>query len=339
MTLTQGIALAVCLTCLSGCKPAESDYQSYLERLQNVLDIKAPLAQSQSPQFPAKRSLKQTTQASTLSIREFLSLRQCKIHVTIAHRNSLIGKVANDSQLLVNDLEILIHGPACLNTLEPSPLKQKLAEFLKQKEQAINTSLWNAIIADDEFQQFWRNTGKHQNYPKQLPAETVNDLLNVTQLIETIIKRDYETAFKLSIRLEQYLGNIRFGDGGLLVYEYSQLLESMVAANQLLETALKQPLCLNKAPNIKAKYFHNVVNKFFINQVQSRSVLLEQRKRQLLPAIVALESSLIGQAPKSFLDWQKLRDKKLNANLELTKHAQLIQKLFAQCGLNAGAPA
>lgn len=341
MKLHQLLVVIFSLVFLNACKPKNSPYQTYLERLHKVLEIKSPLTVTETSEkaliLPSKRTLKLDNQVSNLSIREFLSLRQCKLHVTLAHRNSLIGKVASDSQLLINDLEILAYGPACLDRLGSSPLKDKLEEFLRFKKQTMNASLWNAILAADEYQKFWRRSQPHSDYPKTLAAETIDDLTAIVQFIQAVKNRQYAPDSNASRRLEDHLGNLRFGDGGALLFEYESLTTTMINASKLLETALEQPLCFNNKPNTKARYFKNVIDKFFIDGIQSKSVLLNKRKSQILPAIQALEESLIEQAPDSFLNWRKYRQTQFSANKEIKRHAQLIQKIYAQCGLQAGS--
>jgi len=329
----------LCLTfLLNACSLEQSANQIYLNRLANVLNEETAKLENniEISALPSTRKLKKQVTANSLSIREFLSLRQCKLHIVIAHRNSLIGKVAKDSQLLINDLEILETGPACLEKIEDLALTNKLAVFLKSKKQSISTSLWNAIIADDEYQKFWRIRRTTGDYPRQLPTETVTNLTALASLSQITLEHQFSKSIKPAEDLETHLDNLRFGDGGELLFEYLQLQKTMQLANQLVKDAIKKPLCLLKKPNERARYLQNVVNKFFINGVQSHSVLLDRRKAQLMPHVESLERKFDPIAPKSFTAWQSRRSQLLASSNMLTQHAQLLQTLYAQCGLQAG---
>lgn len=98
---------------LSACSKSNDRASSdYLKRLKSVLDVELDDSHLYFElEFPQPRDLRQDSPNNTLSIREFLSLRQCELHTVIAHRNSLIGKVALPSQLLFNDLQILQNIP------------------------------------------------------------------------------------------------------------------------------------------------------------------------------------------------------------------------------------
>ena len=332
-------SILLCLTLLlNACNLEQSSNQVYLNRLANVLQEKTAELDNNIAiaSLPSVRKLKKQVTANSLSIREFLSLRQCKLHVVIAHRNSLIGKVAKDSQLLINDLEILKTGPACLVKIEDPALMNKLAVFLKAKKQSLSVSLWNAIIADDEYQNFWRARRTTRDYPRQLPTETVTNLTALASLSQIALEHQFSKSINPAEKLETQLDNLRFGDGGELLFEYLQLQKTMQLANQLVKDAIKKPLCLLKKPNERARYLQNVVNKFFINGVQSHSVLLDRRKAQLMPHVESLERKFDHIAPKSFTAWQSRRSQLLASSNMLTQHAQLLQTLYAQCGLQAG---
>ena len=135
---------------LCGCKPDKNLADDYVQRLENVLDVSGKKTDVKAPKFPDPRDLKIELSASELSIREFLSLRECELHTTIARRNSLIGKVAKPSQLLFNNIRILEQGPDCLNTLDNATLSKKLKQFLDKKHSEIGQSLWFALLAQDE---------------------------------------------------------------------------------------------------------------------------------------------------------------------------------------------
>lgn len=313
-----------------------------MQRLTNVLDLDlAKPEKTHGPhsvtRFPSRRELKLAIENSELSVREFLSLRECKLHVTLAHRNSLIGKVAPDSQLLFNDLEIIEFAKPCLQKIQNKALKAKLEAFIDTKQANLNASFWNAIIAGKEMQKFWRSTNHNQDYPQQLKQESVYDLDNLIKFV----LRHQRQASSLSTDeqnvIENQLGQLRFGDGGQLVHEFAELDYFLEHANQLIRAAIERPLCLQAKPTTKAIYLSNVVNQFFINGVQLHSARLLRRQKQLMPSVHALESALGNVAPTTFRTWQDQRDKLLSNTKTVSDHAQLLQTLYQQCGLKIGS--
>jgi len=328
-----------CLTFVSACSPQQDIYSDYVARLQRVLDTSTSLPRESltPPKFPDARDLKRVPPDQSISIREFLSLRNCKLHTVLAHRNSLIGKVAQSSQLLFNDLDILATGPQCLSRLTDKTLANKLAMLLQQKQDNIGHSLWKAVLAEQENRSFWSSAKQPADYPSQLPNQTVSSLAALNTFIDSVLSGHY--AFNQSDynKIEKHLGELRFGDGGMLLLHYFKLNNSLAHANALIQNRLDRPLCLAPAPTPKARQFQNVISEVFIKKFQRQAVLLNQREAQLIPSYWQLEQKLIKYAPPVYQDWAHRRDQLIAQAKSATKrHAQAIQTLYQQCGLTAG---
>lgn len=328
------IVLSIFLTACSANEPAAIDYAL---RLQNVLGIKMAYQKTNQLKPPSPRDLQQSTQSSILTIREFLSLRQCELHTVIAHRNSLIGKVSKPSQILLNDLDILKTGPACIEVLEQKSIANKLAIFLNTKQQQIKQSVWNATIAGPEFQLFWSTNALADNYPTQLKKETIENLHAIAKLNKQIGQGNYTLSVQQKQQLETDLGNIRFGDGGQLILEYQMMIDGLNLANRAIEYRLQTPLCLNGKPTPAARNMQNVVFKYFIDGVQQHAVKLRQRTNQIMPTINKLEEQFKSILPKNYKAWQQQRNELIQTGqTKVTDHAKMLQKLFKQCGLSVG---
>ena len=90
-----------------------------------------------------------------------------------------------------------------------------------------------------------------------------------------------------------------------------------------------------KERNEKARYFSNVVNKFFIGQVQVYAVQLNQRYNQIMGVYINLEDKLKVGSPKQYDEWKAQRDKQFKEYLIAPKgHVFYIQKLYEQCALH-----
>lgn len=329
---------------LAGCTPSnEHSAADYLERIQNVLDVRAPHQLSSiTPDYPAPRELTIDVKVYELSIREFLSLRECALHQVIANRNSLLGKVALSSQRLFNDLEILRTGPDCVHRLTETnkpALAQKLKLFLESKRRVLGHSLWRAVLGASENAEFWRVGTKIADYPDTLNHESVTNISALLTFANSVKHGHYGFSKHETSELERHLGQLRYGDGGRLLREYAQLDKSLDQANRVIRRRLKRPLCFNGKPTANSHHFDNVVRTFFIAKVQKHAVLLNRRYEQLMPEYLKLESALAEYAPPSYLAWAEKRQALMLSGREATKiHANHIQRLFKQCGLTPGTP-
>lgn len=322
---------------LIACSSQQGTLEDYLNRLENVLDVNSERTQTALLNFPTARDLILKPSSSNISIREFLSLRKCKLHTIIAHRNSLIGKVSKPSQLLFNDLDILADGPDCLTQIEDKALAKKLQLYLSEKQQNIGTVLWKAILGESENRSFWIADHGIKNYPYQLKQETLPSIKALSSFVDSVMLGHYTFSDENYQQIERHLGQLRFGDGGMLLFHYARLKDGLQLGNTLIEKRLARPLCLQNKPTDAARYFQNVVNEVFVKKLQKKAVLLNQREAQLIPDYLQLESQLLEHAPSAYQQWANARGQLINNGKAATKqHAQTIQKLYQQCGLTVG---
>lgn len=327
------IALLVLCCLISACQPAENSAADYVSRLQNVLDTSVKVSEIKAPEFPQPRDLQLKLEPSELSIREFLSLRECQLHTTIARRNSLIGKVANQSQLLFSDIRMLAQGPACLDALGDSSLAKKLESFLEKKLSEIDQSLWLGLLAQDEHAKFWSIGGGQPNLESTIALEALSSFAM------SVRNGKFDFTDQQFNQIERHLGKLRFANTGLLLLRYTQLLNAMSHANSLVRQRLDKPLCLNGKPTAKAHHLSNVVNKYFINRVQRDAVTLNSLNDAIMSSHKKLEKPLIATSNAPYREWAKQRDDLLELGKSATTtHAKLLQKLYQQCGLEVGTP-
>lgn len=324
---------------LVACAPKPSDEYDYLQRLSNILNVNISKQDStvEFPNFPQPRQLTIELQQNELSIREFLSLRECALHTTIAHRNSLIGKVASESQLLFNDLRILEQGPACLKLLGKKSIAKKLTSFLEEKQSQLAKQLWLAVLAQDEHRKFWRSKDYRGSYPEIVELDPHEHLNKIAGFVVEVLNGKTKYSNNDFNTIEQHLGQLRFGDGGQLLANYIEQINALEQANSIIKKRLEQPLCLNKKTTTKARYFENVVNSFFIKLVQTRAVKLNQRADVLLKQHQRLESPLLIHANEAYKTWARQRDAVIaEGKKSIKKHVQTIQALYSQCNLQPG---
>lgn len=336
------IQIIITLSLLTACDRQSDPTADYTSRLSSVLNVDVSkdlqLNESVYPAFPALKELTLIESEHSISIREFLGLRECRLHLVIAERNSQMGKVAPSSQRLKNDLDILATGPACLATLENQTLKSTLQRYLEIKKTDLPKRLWHALLAQAEYRQFWLQKSYTPSYPDQLPSSTVNsDLLTIETFAAKILNGQYQVSDTEFNQLEQSLGRLRYGDGGQLLTELHNLHKSLTTANSAIDYRLKHKLCIRQQPTNAARNLQNVVNKFFIANVQAKAVKLVKRHAQLRITIERLEASLHPHSNEAYQEWVKSRNLTFDRGLTAAlKHAQKLQRLYTQCGLSAG---
>ena len=339
LSLLGTLILLLLTACHWGQDTPAADYAKRLSRVLNVdFNKSSAPVESPYPAFPSAQQSKLDDNKHTISIREFLGLRQCRLHLVIAERNSQIGKVATPSQRLKNDLEILATGPECLLKLDNQSLKVKLQGYLDHKQNQLQKNLWHALLAQEEYQKLWQQTSHQPNYPNELSSSTaLEDLLTLRTFATKVLAGHYQFSNEEFSQIEQTLGRLRFGDGGQLLTELYQLRRSLETADSIVTQRLTQKLCIKPIPTNAARNLQNVVNKFFIHHVQAQAVKLVQRHKQLMPAIESLESLLAPHANADFRQWIADRDQLMEQGLNATiKHAKNMQAIYAQCGLVAG---
>lgn len=335
------VALTAILALLSACSKPLSDAEDYLSRLENILDRKADAPQTTDIKlsFPDHKELEIQPPIFELSIREFLGMRQCRLHTIVARRNSQLGKVATDSQRLFNDLEILSLGPTCIEKLGDSTLAKKLSSFIAKKEAHLNTATWQAILASKEHKSFWHDKRFPENYPNNLAPKLNRELRVLSDFVAAIQNGERHFTKQYQDEIERALGQLRLGDGGHLLAEFVKLSGSLERANSVIQKRLESPLCREQKTTQQAKYFSNVVNRYFIGKVQAHAVKLEQRARVLMPLISDIESRVLPYATPEYINWARARGKQFKIGRAATlKHAKLIQELYQQCGLSPGMP-
>lgn len=304
-------------------------------RLSNILEVELVSKPILLDEFPSTKRLAIELEQHTISIREFLGLRQCKLHLVIAQRNSQMGKVASPSQRLKNDLDILASGPICLTKINNTELRNKLSNYLSIKQKQIPKTLWHALLGQAEYKKFWSQKQHSPTYPQTISSQTVTeDLELLNKFANKVLSKQYNISTEEFNNVERTLGRLRFGDAGQLLSELTALHVFLAQANNAIEQRLLRKLCLTPKPNEKARYFENVVRKYFIQNVQAQAVSLRRRYDQLAQAINDLEEQLAPHSTPEFQHWRSARNNHIQLGLNsVLLHSRTIQEMFMQCGI------
>lgn len=327
------LALIFLVIVISACQQY-SVGDSYLNELSNVLEVsrtelilkpKPTLRRMADKRLMRERvyqKLPKLSEKDSLSIREFLSIKQCRLQQTIAEKN--------------NSLAFIEQAPACINTLRQerkNSLAEKIAINLDYKKQVVSSMLWNAILNEDENRRFWKVSTEEK---LKVTSAEVNSHLSeaLTSLGEFIeLARNHRSTKQ--INLEEALSHLRNGRGGEIYNNYQVLAQTLDQANQMINKAINKPFCHAGHNNPKVNYFLNVVTQRFIGEIQKNANQLELNFLQTVAPMQTIEDFLSDSEPAEYAQWRGQRNIDFKQLRNATKqHVNNIQKLFKQCGLS-----
>ena len=145
---------------LVGCSK-KSYFDTYVERLENLLGetIQKPRNLAANS-FPRQVVANQKNSVTSINLLDFLALQPCKLQLIIAQRNSALGKVALESQKLINELLFLNLAQECLDRLGPNDqlLKEKIRESILKKKGDLPLTIARATLGGPEFKEMWSSS-------------------------------------------------------------------------------------------------------------------------------------------------------------------------------------
>ncbi|MFT4822757.1 MAG: hypothetical protein ACI9DH_000834 [Halioglobus sp.] len=331
------VFIAVVLEMLTACAKVgpEQNLTIYIERLERTLQEEAPAPVEQlNPTIPKTSELILKLPSSNLGTLDFLSLSGCAVQITIGKRNSSLGIMASDSQRLLLELEYLEHAPQCIQhmrELEREALATLLEEAFILKRQQLPSLVYNATLANTEFRQFWKKPNSLKDYPQQTSSAVLSALNAITEHVQRWLGGDYTAN---NLEFEILLSEISKGDGGALLEALGKQKSHLAAANALLKRKLTSgPLCSEKFRDSAADVLPNVIQKFFILEVQPWSADLGRRYYELLPAISKLEELLSEGLPETYEYWRQQRTEAFSAAVKAPRdHVGLLKETLDSCG-------
>ncbi len=322
---------------MAGCGGDSLDrpFETYLDRLGRTLEQEAHSASPAPPIFrrPRTSQLRIDIAPDKLGALDFLDLRGCELQVTVGKRNSSLGKLARDSQRLLLELEYLRLAPPCVAWLREqgdTTLAEQLEQSWHRKKRQLPAVIFNATLANEEFQQFWKPNRPAPEYPDNTASTVISALETIDALALQWLSGDYRAD---NLEFEILLYRVSTGDGGTLWRSLAHQQAWLGAANQLVQQRQAQgPLCGPQLRPQAADILPVVIRKFFIDGIQPRAAQLGQRQYQLLAPVSSLESRLSETLPPDYVRWQTARDADLE---QLTgapmRHVIQLQKILESC--------
>lgn len=311
--------------------------QNYLARLASVLnedaDYTALRALPAGLQFPVQGFALAEPSNESISILEFLSLHGCDLQLVLARKNSNLGRLAGPSQKLLSELAFLDKAPACIASLTEEgeeSLGQRLEAVYQDKRERLPATIFQGTIGSRELRAFWESqpANADPNYPEQVSLETIIALQSLNESIEAWLSGDFSNA---PANLESVLFELQRGDGGQLLFALRAYAEALTFANTMIGAKVQRD-CSQGFLKAEPAYIDNVIEKFFVGEVQVWASALSRRYYLLLPAYHSVEESLQDAFPDSYKRWKTARDRAFEQALaESQKHVQALKRLQQGC--------
>jgi hypothetical protein len=328
----------------------EEALENYHARLGNVfdgIDVSAGpdvVTEDRAETFSSLGLPKQAIKASSdngdiarIDLMDFLSLYGCRLQEVVARANASLGKLAPSSQRLISDLRFIELAPECIDLLgekdEPE-LAQQLGNVLDLKRTELEARMARSIFEGPEYREFWKMPLALNDYPSaDLSGESERALMQLVGLRDAWLNGRVSEGRS---DFESLLFQISTGDGGALLKAYQLLLSKLYDLNALLNHVLgARNLCEPVRPYSR-EILQNVVQKFFVGDVQVWAAALNKRQYALQAAMEALEPAFESVLSAEYLSWSKQRDALFfETRHAIQMHVQKIQILLNEDSLSA----
>jgi len=339
----------------AGCARTTSDQlDDYLNRLSRSLqvdrsdnDVAIPMLHPATlSAAPLRRELMLEESSQSINLLEFLSLSSCELGRTLGARNSSLGKLAQPSQRMHMQRDILLSAPECIDGLRASDpeLAGKLERIIAEKYDERMRYWWNAWFSSKEWQVFTQQGTASVDKEKSAAAQLAG-----LQALDYLILQgerwqggalDYDSGemehHQQQLLASEAVGRWREVNRQLhaMSYEAALLLERRLGARSLCPAGRKTP---------QAEILQNVFQKFYAGQVQP---LLSSKDRFSVELINRLEriSRLISDdpiivPPEAWRIWLKELIQEREAMMVAHRlHVTKWQDILTQCGMMPGRP-
>lgn len=333
--LARALTLGLCLLLAScGGQQPDAALARYLERLQRTLDQPVPaVALPDLPRLPARGELRLDLERSSLGTLDFLALSGCEVQITIGKRNSSLGIMASPSQRLLLELEFLRLAPACISHMqatERSGLADLLQGAFDLKQQQLPALIYNATLGGPEYRNLWQPPQSLGSYPERTSSVPLTALTEIHASARRWLAGNYAAN---NIEFEILLSEVAQADGGALLKALALQTGWLQAGDALLQARRQRgPLCSGPIRPAAASTLRNVIEKFFVGEVQPWSAALGRRQHELLPLVAALESALESALPLAYRQWQGHRDSQLQHWAGAPRrHVEALQAVLEPC--------
>lgn len=335
-------SFGIWLLALMGCQDnqTESTLKTYHQRLANVLKIPAkPLSPSEFIHLPESRELQWQIEETRMSLLNAYELRACGLFQLIAERNSILGKLQDQTRQLKYEI-LLINGlKGCLDHPDVSEkLQNQLATILQQKQTQLTLHIHNMLLTDTE----WRK--QFAIHPKPFEFDALAGFTENQQAIQLVgqinqslldahpVQNDWAeslTQHQAEIHPYRYFGR--------LFYSMVRMTDALNQITTQLNQHDNTVYCGKQHNQQQAEYLTNVFYRYFVDELQPYLVDLDRQYQSVQPDLSALFFPLKKQ--EAFTAYYRFY---INGDVHeayrqaIFYHQQFWRGLFERCDLQVG---
>ena len=339
----RGWLLLVCVL-LSACsRGPDAALEDYLARLTRALDVSdaevvvfPPLAER-----PRRRALQLSEPELSINLLEFLQLSGCELGRALGQRNSALGRLAQPSQRLHINRDILISGPQCLEALwqRDPDLASELAALIAEKQQYRMHYWWNGWMTSQEWLAFSSPTAGYLPQGDEGALTVQSGLQSLRWALQQGVRWQQDEFAYQSSEMEQqqqqWLATAALGR-----WRESQRLLTVIslqAAAQLEKRTGARPLCPAGRKTPQADIVQNVFVRYYAGVMQPYLSETDRFGDALIPMLEDMGALLGNDVPLAWTLWlEQLRREKAALRDAHQLHVRKWQEVLRQCGLMPG---
>jgi len=311
----------------------EARVQNYQQSLSRYEGLPLVFSQQRFPEFhlPTRKNREQALSEFDVSLIEFMSLQACDVGYLVGEKNSVLGKVMQNSQRLLYETNIIRAVEQCF--IDSSTLEKKLRTIVATKRSELDKAFSNAIWGADEAQQFFSFSNGH--LPMSFTALNIQELdIALSQLNE--IGASLQQLPDLNTgRMEDNLQAMYHSEyAGQLILTLILLTDSLATVSQTLDTLNPdETFCQGPMTFLKQQF-----NTHYINGLQPYMAKVNSTAYIILTHIMSLHghSGRLSEKMEMFLLQFSLTSKEgLWSKYQQASraHAQSWNRLLRQCGV------
>ncbi|MGI0116826.1 DUF3080 family protein [Zooshikella sp. RANM57] len=344
------LLLLCSLLLLAGCNnnSPTAKFDNYVARLARALEQPTPSLNIDWTlwQYPRRSVRWIAPQDIRLNFLAILSIKHChSLTQRIAERNSALGKVMPITQQAIYERQLLPELSACLKHPESTSaeLRETLRQWMTVKQAQLPSTYWNALYNSSEMlHHFSLATPPLAEQPPSLTPtlQALSYLTTFSQQRDTPIP-DVQM---LTLQLNQHLQKLQQRATGGELIRASVLANTLLKkANQLMATVSAQQICPQHRPTPKSRILSQVLQKFYLQQIQPYLAQLSQQLNQWQIAHQNLLNTIpdehIPATMNQFIAKTVAENTGLHAMLkqQTTRHIAYWKQILKQCAISVNS--
>ena len=332
--------------------------EDYVWRLSNVLGQPFDAEFKDVISYPEKRSLTLAFSEHSVDLLDFLAMTGCRLQITAAERNSVLGRVMPYSQTFLYHWQFIEDSDECLGHLESSDpeLQRLLLDAVKAKRAELNQHYWLSLWVGPEMRSYFGATRQWLSPQQQVLLapevfQTFTELASFSRDVSASTS-DQQSEYSEPMRVADYreplevsLGWLsRQNTGGQVMATLSGMTTFLDQGTEMLESDAASTICPQGKVTPDAKILHTVFTKFYIGRVQPYMSFIHQdvglwyeQQQVLLDTVSFQMPHAFEQFSMAHLDSNQQQGLWQTYQASVRKHTFAWQSVLKGCGLMPGS--